>query len=251
MPSVDVDGCQVRFETWGDGQPVVLLHGFTSSIEQTWVERGWVELLTGAGRRVIGVDLRGHGQSSKLYRSEAYETCLLASDVVRVLGELRIARSNVFGFSMGAGVALQLAMDSPERIERLVLCGIGDSAIRGLHDPREIDDMAEALAAADPARVNSALGQKIRAAAERSDNDLRALAAVVRRGGWPGDLVDSHPVDVPALLGVSVRDDYMRNTRRLLELLPQAEVFTVPEAAHTTILSDGGFRRAALRFLAH
>jgi pimeloyl-ACP methyl ester carboxylesterase len=250
MPSVDVDGCQIRFETWGNGQPVVLLHGFTSSIEQTWVERGWVELLTGAGRRVIGVDLRGHGQSSKLYRAESYETSLLASDVVRVLGELRIARSGVFGFSMGAGVALQLAMDSPERIERLVLCGIGDAAIRGLHDPREIEEIAEALAAADPARIDSPLRQKIRAAAERGDNDLAALAALVRRGGWPGDLVDSHPVEVPALLGVSGRDDYMRGTSLLLELLPRAEVLTVPDAAHATILSDDGFRRAGLRFLA-
>lgn len=104
MPIVDVGGCAVRFETWDEELPVTLLHGFTSSIEQTWVERGWVAV----------------GQSS------------------------------VFGFSMGAGVALQLAMDSPARIRRLVICGIGDAAIRGLHEPQQIKQMTEALVASDP-----------------------------------------------------------------------------------------------------
>jgi pimeloyl-ACP methyl ester carboxylesterase len=250
MPIVDVNNCRIRYETWGEGLAVTLLHGFTSSIEQNWVERGWVELLTSAGHRVIGVDLRGHGRSSKLYSAEDYETAALASDVIRVLDELDVARSDVFGFSMGAGVALQLAMDSPARTRRLVLCGIGDAAVRGLREPREIEEMTEALAAADPVRVNSPLGRRIRAAAERGGNDLLALAALTRRGGWPGDLVDPSPVDLPALLGVSGRDEYMRSTTRLLELLPQAEVVTVPDAAHTMILSDDGFRQAALRFLA-
>jgi pimeloyl-ACP methyl ester carboxylesterase len=250
MSIVDVGGVRIRYETWGDGPSVTLLHGFTSSIEQTWVERGWVELLTDAGHQVIGVDLCGHGQSSKLYRAEDYETAALASDVIRVLDELDVARSAVFGFSMGAGVALQLAMDSPARVRHLVLCGIGDAAIRGLHEPREIKEMTEALAAADPRRVGSPLGRRIRAAADRGGNDLRALAALTRRGGWPGDLVDPSPVDLPALLGVSGGDEYMRSTTRLLELLPQAEVVTLPDAAHTMILSDDRFRRAVLRFLA-
>jgi pimeloyl-ACP methyl ester carboxylesterase len=84
-----------------------------------------------------------------------------------------------------------------------------------------------------------------------SPDDLLALAALTRRGGWPCDLVAPHPVVVPVLLGVSGRDDDMRNTTRLLELLPQAEVVTVPEAAHTMLLSDDGFRQAVLGFLAH
>jgi pimeloyl-ACP methyl ester carboxylesterase len=72
---------------------------------------------------------------------------------------------------------------------------------------------------------------------------------MTRRGGWPGDLIDPSPVHVPVLLGVSGVDEYMRGTQRLLELLPQAEVVTVPGAAHTMILCDGSFRHAVLRFL--
>jgi pimeloyl-ACP methyl ester carboxylesterase len=251
MPSVDVGACRIRFETWGerDGDPTALLHGFTSSTEQNWVERGWVELLTDAGHRVIGVDLRGHGQSSKLYRAEDYETAALASDVIHVLDELGIARSDLFGFSMGAGVALQVAMDSPARIRRVVICGIGDAAIRGLHDPAEIDEITAALGADDPALVTSRLGHRIRAAAERGGNDLEALAALTRRGGWPGDLVDPKPVHLPVLLGVSGRDDYMRGTTQLLQLLPHAEVVVVPDASHAMILSDNRFREAVLTFL--
>jgi pimeloyl-ACP methyl ester carboxylesterase len=249
MPFVDVSRCRIRYETWGQGPAITLLHGFTSSIEQNWVERGWVELLVAAGRHVIGVDLRGHGQSSKLYRAEEYETSLLASDVLRVLDELAVGRSDLFGFSMGAGVALQLAMESPTRIRRIVICGIGDPAIRGLHDPAEITVLTEALGASDPERVSSPLGRRIRAAAERGGNDLRALVAVTRRGGWPGDLVNPCVVDLPVLLGVSGRDEYMRGTTRLLELLPRAEVVAVPDAAHTMILSDDSFRQSVLGFL--
>jgi pimeloyl-ACP methyl ester carboxylesterase len=249
VPIVDLSGCTIRYEAWGGGTPIALLHGFTSSIDPNWVERGWVELLADAGHRVIGVDLRGHGQSSKLYRAEDYETAALASDVIGVLDELGIARSDVFGFSMGAGVALQLAMDSPARIRRLVICGIGDAAIRGLHDPREIAEVTAALAADDSALVRSPLGQRIRLAAERAGNDLEALAALTRRGGWPGDVIDPRPVHLPVLLGVSGRDDYMRGTTRLLELLPHAEVVALPDASHTMILSDDGFRQAVLTFL--
>jgi pimeloyl-ACP methyl ester carboxylesterase len=248
MPILDVGGCLIRFETWGHGQPVTLLHGFTSSIEQNWVERGWVDLLAGAGHRVIAVDLRGHGQSSKLYDAEDYETASLASDVLRVLDEVGVARSDAFGFSMGAGVALQLAMDSPPRVRRLVICGIGDAAIRGRHDPREIDAITDALTIEDPGDA-SLLAKRIRAAAERGGNDLEALAAMTRRGGWPGDLIDARPVHLPVLFGVSGRDDYMRETTRLLELLPHAEVVAVPDASHTTMLSDDRFRQAVLRFL--
>lgn len=249
MPTVDLGRCTIRYETCGEGPAITLLHGFASSIEQNWVERGWVELLTAAGRQVIGVDLRGHGQSSKLYGAEEYETSLLASDVLHVLDEVAVARSDIFGFSMGAGVALRLAMDSPARIRRLVICGIGDPAIRGLHDPSEITELTEALGAADPARASSPLGRRIRAAAERGGNDLLALAAVTRRGGWPGDLVNPRVLDLPVLLGVSGRDEYMRGTTQLLELLPRAQVVTVPDAAHTMILSDEGFRQAVLGFL--
>jgi pimeloyl-ACP methyl ester carboxylesterase len=250
MPSVDVGGCVIRFETWGDGQPIALLHGFTSSTEENWVGRGWVEQLTDAEHQVIGVDLRGHGRSSKLYRAEDYETAALASDVVHVLDELGIARFDLFGFSMGAGVALQLAMDSPERTRRLAICGIGDAAIRGLHEAREIAEITAALEAHDSASVTSPLGKRIRAAAERGGNDLKALASMTRRGGWPGDLVDPRPVELPILLGVADRDCYMRGTTRLVELLPHAEVVDVPDASHTMILSDDSFRRAVLRFLA-
>jgi pimeloyl-ACP methyl ester carboxylesterase len=249
VPTVVVHGCSVRYETWGEGAPVALLHGFTSSIEQNWLERGWVELLAVAGRRVVGVDLRGHGRSSKHYRPEDYATELLASDVVRVFDDLGIARSDVFGFSMGAGVALQLAMDAPERIRRLVICGIGDAAIRGLHDPQDVAEIAQALAADEPGAVRSPLGQRVRAAAERGGNDLRALAAMTRRGGWPGDLIDPTLVDLPVLVGISGRDEYMGGTARLLELLPQAELVTVPDAAHTIILCDDRFKKAVLRFL--
>jgi pimeloyl-ACP methyl ester carboxylesterase len=247
---LEVGDIRLRYEDWGAGPPITLLHGFTSSIEQNWVERGWVELLSGAGRHVIALDLRGHGLSSKPREAAQYETSLLATDVVRLLDELELRRSDVLGFSLGAGVALELAMDAPERVSRLVVCGIGDAAIRGLHDPGQIEEIRDALAAADAKLVTSPLGKLIRAAAERGGNDLEALAAMTARGGWPGDLVDPRAVDLPALVGIAGGDEYMRGADRLLELLPRAEVVTLPDATHTSILEDDRFRRAVVGFLA-
>jgi pimeloyl-ACP methyl ester carboxylesterase len=76
----------------GDGEPIVLVHGFASNKEVNWVAPGWVTTLTRAGRRVIALDDRGHGASSKLYEPDAYNTSLMAGDVRALLGGLGIAR---------------------------------------------------------------------------------------------------------------------------------------------------------------
>ena len=65
----------------GEGEPIVLIHGFASNKEVNWVYPGWVTTLTGAGRRVIALDNRGHGASSKLYDPAAYHTSIMADDV--------------------------------------------------------------------------------------------------------------------------------------------------------------------------
>jgi pimeloyl-ACP methyl ester carboxylesterase len=249
MPVVRTDGCEIRYEVQGTGAPVTLLHGFTSFYEQNWVERGWVDLLTARGHQVIGVDLRGHGRSSKLYRPEQYETADMARDVVTVLDEVGVVRSDIVGFSMGAGVGLQLAMDFPARVRRLVVAGAGDAAIRGLHDPHELEEIAAALESGNPETIDSALGKRVRAAAERGGNDLKALGAMMRRGGWPGDVQTLRPLAIPVLVGIAGRDDYMAGADRLLAGLPEAKRIALADAAHTEILEDDEFRNAVVDFL--
>ena len=65
MQSFDSDGVEIAYIDEGEGQPILLIHGFASNITINWIETGWVRTLTGAGRRVIAIDNRGHGRSEK------------------------------------------------------------------------------------------------------------------------------------------------------------------------------------------
>ena len=188
MPALEVDGVRVHYEDAGDGEPIVLLHGFTSSYVENWVETGWVRRLLDEGFRVVGMDVRGHGRSTKLYAPAGYETSALAGDVVALLDRLCIDRAHAVGFSMGAGIALQLAMEHPARVGAVVVAGIGDKAIRGLHDAEEISQIERGLKEGAENTGTDDLARRIRRNAERAGNDTAALAAFFERGGWPRDL---------------------------------------------------------------
>ena len=245
MPFLDRDAVRIRYEDEGSGEPVVLLHGFTSSFERNWVELAWVDELLAAGFRVIGLDARGHGATTKCYTPAECETSFLAADVMAVLDACAVGRAHLVGFSMGAGIALRAAMDHPRRVGAVVVFGIGDKAIRGLHDPDEIYEVAGALRAGS---VASEFGRKFRARAELRDNDVAALAAFLDRGGWPGDLVNPRPVVAPVLLVVAERDEYMAATDALVALLPRGTRATVNDD-HVGVVRSREARRIAVELL--
>ena len=66
------DGVRIAYETVGDGEPIVLVHGFASDRKQNWKDVGWYETLTGAGYRVVALDFRGHGESDRPHDDRFY-----------------------------------------------------------------------------------------------------------------------------------------------------------------------------------
>ena len=82
MPSFHNGDVEIAFYDEGEGEPIVLVHGFASSAEVNWFFPGWVSTLTKAGRRVIALDNRGHGASQKLYDPEQYNTGIMSGDVI-------------------------------------------------------------------------------------------------------------------------------------------------------------------------
>ncbi|HEV7806252.1 MAG TPA: alpha/beta hydrolase [Solirubrobacteraceae bacterium] len=114
----------------GDGVPVVLLHGLTST--RRYVVMGSTGLQR-AGHRVIAYDARGHGASTPAPSPDAYAYELLGADLLAVLDELELERAVLAGSSMGAHTILRLALDVPERVAGLVV-------ITPAYDPVEIDD---------------------------------------------------------------------------------------------------------------
>ena len=102
------------------GNPVLLLHGFTTSAERTWREPGWIDLLKDAGREVIAPDLLGHGNAPKPHDPAAYD------EVEKLIEELLPdGPVDAVGYSAGARITLVLASRAPERFGRLVVGGSG------------------------------------------------------------------------------------------------------------------------------
>src|SRR5689334_11895839 len=121
MASFDsFDGVPLYYEREGEGQPVVLLHGFTSSIEGNWKRPGIWQAIVDSGCSVIGLDARGHGKSSKPHDVAAYENDAMVRDVDALLQHLSLSRVDVVGYSMGAMTALRFAIGE-SRVRRLVL----------------------------------------------------------------------------------------------------------------------------------
>ena len=144
MPVFTHDNIEIAFVDEGEGEPIVLVHGFASTKEVNWVAPGWVTTLTRAGRRVIALDNRGHGQSSKLYDPALYSTTLMAGDVRALLDHLGVARADVMGYSMGARIAAFLAVDHPGAVRSAILGGLGIRLVDGVGLPTSIADALEA-----------------------------------------------------------------------------------------------------------
>ncbi len=119
------DGVEIAFLDEGEGEPIVLVHGFASNKEVNWVAPGWVTTLTRAGRRVIALDNRGHGASTKLYDPAAYHSAIMAEDVRALIDHLGLPRADVMGYSMGARITAFLALAHPDRVRSAVLGGLG------------------------------------------------------------------------------------------------------------------------------
>ena len=118
------DGTGIAFITAGTGPDVLLHHGFAADHRVNWVAPGVVDAFVAAGRRVIALDARGHGQSDKPHDPAAYENDAMARDARALLDHLGVERVDVVGYSMGALVSTRLVPDEP-RARSCVLGGIG------------------------------------------------------------------------------------------------------------------------------
>ena len=111
----DVNGVKIWYQTYGEGDPLILLHGGFGTVEMFGPN---IELLA-AGRKVIGVDLQGHGGTGPLGRPMTFEN--MATDIAELIKSLGYEKADVMGYSLGGATALRLAIDHPEVVDRLVL----------------------------------------------------------------------------------------------------------------------------------
>ena len=250
-----VDGRRIHYVVDGDGPPVVLVHGWGSSFEGNWVRSGWTRALLGR-RRVVGLDVRGHGRSDKPRDGAVYGYADMAGDVLGVLDALGIERADFVGYSMGAFMGAWLLGHAPQRFGRFVLGGIGaETPQSAALAPR----IAEALRAADAETITDAYGRALRAFTDAegatSATHRDALAASALRM-WPeGDPVAllgdaTGAIRNPVLVVVGGDDHpYIDTVGPFLAAVPAARLLRVPHRDHLTVVTDASFVDAALDFL--
>jgi pimeloyl-ACP methyl ester carboxylesterase len=248
MQHFDSDGVDIAFLDQGEGEPVLLIHGFASNVATNWIGPGWVEALNGAGYRVIAFDNRGHGQSEKLYDTEVYGAPLMAEDARRLLDHLGVAEAHVLGYSMGARIAAFLLLNHPRRVKRAVLSGLGINMVRGMRSGT--GPIAHALEAPSIDDVRNEAARSFRAFAESTGSDLRALAACVRSARekiTPERLAE---IRAPVLVAVGSEDVLGGSATELAALIPGAQALEIQGRDHMKAVGDKQFKQGVLDFLA-
>jgi pimeloyl-ACP methyl ester carboxylesterase len=246
MASFKNGSVEIAYLDEGEGEPIVLVHGFASTKETNWVNPGWVTALTRAGRRVIALDNRGHGQSSKLYDPAAYHSAKMAQDVAALFDHLGIDRADVMGYSMGARITAFVAVEHPARVRAAILGGLGIHLVDGVGLPESI---AAALEVPSLADVSDPMGRMFRAFAEQTKSDLKALAACMRgsRQTLSRDQVAS--IRAPVLVAVGTKDQVAGAGLALAALIPGAHALDIPDRDHMMAVGDKAYKTGVLEFL--
>lgn len=267
MARLLVNGVRLEVRSAGTGPPLILLHGFTG--------RGssWSAHLPALrrGHRTIVVDLLGHGRSEAPADPARYAVECQADDVAAILARLGHERADVIGYSMGARIALRLAVDHPTTVHRLVLespsAGIVDPAERAARRARD-DLLADALERdgiaafverwerqpvfASHAALPAPAWRRLRH--ERLANRPVGLAASLRGGGQgvgPPLLGRLARVHAPTLVIAGALDETGRErAAKVAAAMPDARMAIVPGAGHTPHLErPAAFRRLVVAFL--
>jgi pimeloyl-ACP methyl ester carboxylesterase len=246
MPSFRNGDVEIAYLDEGEGEPIVLIHGFASTKEVNWVQPGWVNALNRAGRRVVAFDNRGHGGSSKLYDPAAYHSDAMADDVRALLDHRQIECADIMGYSMGARIAAFLAMKHAERVRSVILGGLGIRLVEGVGLPESI---AEALEACSPDDVQDPTGQVFRAFAEQTKSDLRALAACIRGSRQTLTRAEVRAIRAPVLIAVGTKDLVAGSAQALAALIPGARALDIPDRDHMLAVGDKVYKAGVIDFL--
>lgn len=234
-----VDGLEMYYETHGDGPPLVLLHGALMTIENF----GEVLPSLAESRQVIAVEQQAHGRTADVDRPFSYAQ--MADDTAALLRELGIEQADIFGYSMGGGIALELAMRHPDLVRKLVVAaaaysndGIYPEVLEGIEDLKPEDlagspwQEAYVEVAPNPEDWPALLGK-----VQQMDKEFE---------GWSPEAISS--IEAPALVVVGdadiVRPEHAVAMLRLLgggvpgDLggLPRSQLAVLPGTTHVTLV---------------
>jgi len=247
MPSFQHDDLEISYLDEGEGEPIVLVHGFASNKEINWVLPGWTAALKRAGRRVILLDNRGHGQSSKPHDPKAYDMPRMAGDTLALLDHLKLDRADYLGYSMGGRIGMFLALRHPDRIRSSALGGIGSSIITG---PGRRDQIVAALEAKSADEIADPVAKQFRVFAEQTKSDLKALIACMEGLRHQFSAEELASCRVPMLIVRGGDDDDIAGPiEDIARIIPGCEYIEIPNRNHMTAVGDRAFKGGVADFL--
>jgi pimeloyl-ACP methyl ester carboxylesterase len=249
-----VNGLKMYYEIHGAGQPLVLLHGAFSAIGTSF---GALLPLLAKTRQVIAFELQGHGRTADIDRPLSMQQ--MADDVAAALQQLGIEQADIFGYSLGAGVALQVAIRHPNVVRKLVLAsvsytlsGLHPGLMEGLGDmkpemmfgsPWHDEYMQIAPNPGDFARLFAKKGEMDRQIKDLPAEVIQAIAAPTLLIVGDSDIIrPEHAVELFRLLGGGVAGDVAG--------LPRSQLAILPGTTHVTLVYQAELLLAIIpRFL--
>ena len=236
-------------------RPVLALHGFASSTEMNWQSTGWISALTGAGRRVITVDLPGHGRSDAPRDRDDYSPSRIRARLLDLLSDAGVrpltegdasSGVDVVGYSLGSRLAWELGAAAPHLVHRMVLGGPGAGdplADFDLDGARQF--LADGTPLADPVSADL-----LRMAQLVPSNDLDALLTLIEAIKEEPFSPETGVPAMPLLLVAGEQDELAASAPRLASLNGQADLLILPGRRHANAVTSRAFKNAAVDFLA-
>lgn len=237
----------ISFLDEGEGEVILLVHGFGSNKEVNWVNTGWVKLLVETGYRVIAMDNRGHGQSQKFHTLEDYSLSKMANDCIELLDYLKVKKCHIMGYSMGARICSKLAMEHGARVDKVILAGNGYGMVDGAGDWTPVRD---ALLAPSLSDVTDERGRRFRAFADQTKSDHKALAMCVMSVRELLTEEQFESLNNQVLVAIGTLDDVAGSPEKLIALIPNAQYLPIPRRDHMRAVGDKVYMQGVIEFLA-
>jgi len=244
----DSDGVRIHYVEKGQGEPVVLIHGFTASHQMNWEMPGITDALA-ENYRVIGIDNRGHGKSDKPHGADQYGEQMV-KDVVRLLDHLEIDKAHIVGYSMGGFITGNLVVNYPDRVASAVI------GAAGWHEHPQphfalLDEIGNSLESGDgigpllkhltPEGQQPPSERVLKSSTQllMLMNDPKALAAAIR--GMKGLMVSREQLaanEVPTVAVVGSIDPLKEGVDEMATVMSNLEVVIIEGADHMTAIGN-------------
>jgi pimeloyl-ACP methyl ester carboxylesterase len=228
-----VNGLRMYYEVHGAGRPLVLLHGGLQTIDLAFGDI-WPELA--ADRQVIATELQGHGRTADIDRD--IELRYLVDDVAALLYHLGVGQADVLGFSLGGGVALQLALDHPDRVGRVILASVSyapDGFNEEISDPARHATSTRMPTAEDFRQMREAYDRLAPDPGHFDAFAAKTSHAAVNLKGWTAEELGRMAAPVLLVFG---DHDFIRleHAVEMHGLIPGAQLAVLPGATHMGVL---------------